>query len=58
MPNLIGIRTHGPGNRAAEAEDLHLRSHGHRDRPNYYWDDKIENAGMDVARKGVREVLA
>ena len=53
MHNVSGIRTHGPGNGAAEEEDLRLRPHGHLDRPNYYWGDKIENAGMDVVRKGV-----
>jgi len=57
MRNLSGIRIHGPGNRAAEEEDLRLRPHGQRDRPNYYWDDKIENTGVDAARKCVREVL-
>ena len=58
MHNRSVIRTHGPRNRAAEEGDLRLKPHGHPARPNYCWNDKIENVGMDVARKGVREVLA
>ena len=56
MPNLSGIRTCGPGKRAAE--DPCLRPRGQRDRPKYYWGDEIQNAAMNVVRKGVREVLA